>query len=264
MRTVEEYTKILDLHGTGFNFCQISKKLNIPRTTIRDFIKNNKDHSLVGLKESVANTIVDKLKFPSSIEDELIRKEYSYFLGIFLGDGCLSKLAYKNLYRLRIALDVKYPNIIQKVKNCVSIIMPNNAVSLVDISYRGKPSCINVSCYSKQWLQFLPFYQSGHKWKYKIELSDWQKQIVENYPKDFWLGLFHSDGSRYLHTNSSNYYYNFSQKSQDITNLFMWCSDLLGIKYGITKYIHPYGSNKIQIYNRKSIIFLDSFAGAKT
>jgi hypothetical protein len=37
---------------------------------------------------------------------------YVYLLGLYLGDGCIS-YTHRGVYRLRIALDTRYPGIIQ-------------------------------------------------------------------------------------------------------------------------------------------------------
>jgi hypothetical protein len=248
MRSVEEYIKILDLHKTGNNHGQIAKQLNIPRTTVRDFLK-------------IKSNIVPKNKVPLPIEDEAFRKNYAYFLGIFLGDGCLS-LGKKNVYRCRITLDAKYSDIISKTKNCISTIMPNNKTSIVYRPYKGMPSCVDVSCYSKEWIKVLTFYIAGPKWTHSIKLEDWQQSIVEKYPHEFWLGLYHSDGTRYVQTNTGKFVYSFCQKSEDITNLFKWCSDLLDIKY--TSYKRDNMYNIVGFYSRASVSFIDTFAGQKT
>lgn len=147
MRTISEYENIIDLWGKGFNNCQISRQLNIPRCTVRDFIKGYKNDSLILLTRKInLNSILDKIINQHTAEADL-------------------------------------------------------------------------------------------------------------------LGLFHSDGSRYKSTAANKYYYNFVQKSEDITNLFIWCSNILGIKFHVGRY--P-GKNKIQIYDARSIEYLDTFAGNKT
>ncbi len=244
MRTQDEYNKIVVLYKKGMNNCAISKQLNIPRTTVRDMI---------------SNPLYIKSPFVIPVNNNDFRKIYSYFLGVFLGDGCLS-LHKKSVYRCRITLDVKYPNIITKTKLCIESIMQNNKVSIVNRLRQGKPSCVDVSCYSKEWVKLLPFYKPGPKWKYKIQLEDWQQSIIKEYPKEFWLGLYHSDGCRYKQTNCNSYYYCFAQKSEDITNLFTWCSDLLNIKYRILR--RP-NINIITITDKISRQKLDTFAGPK-
>jgi DNA-binding transcriptional regulator WhiA len=261
MRTTAEYDQIIKLNNDKLNHCEISRQLNIPRSTIRDFLKSYKNNTLIYQTKRIGtNAILSKIMEPPSAENETLQKEYSYLLGMFLGDGCICK-APKNVYRLRISSDAKYPNLINKIKLCVSTLFPNNKVSLIHILNNGKPSCIDISLYSKDLVLFFPCYRPGKKWKYKLELSNWQSKIVETYPKEFWLGLFHSDGSRYKQTNANRYYYCFAQKSEEITNLFIWCCNLLNIKYGVTKNAI---TNRIQIYNKDSIAFLDTFAGPKT
>jgi hypothetical protein len=44
---------------------------------------------------------------------------YVYLLGIYLGDGMLT-LAPKRVWRLRISLDAKYPEIIDRCKNAIA------------------------------------------------------------------------------------------------------------------------------------------------
>ena len=46
MRTQEEINKVLELYKTNKNFCDISRKLNIPRGTIRAWIKSSRKQKM--------------------------------------------------------------------------------------------------------------------------------------------------------------------------------------------------------------------------
>jgi intein-encoded DNA endonuclease-like protein len=264
MRTTEEYNKILAFNSDGLNVSQISKQLNIPRTTVRDIVKPTyvklyPDKSF-RFNHEQNNLLLDRIKNPISNEDEIMRKNYSYLLGMFLGDGCLTKDK-KNVYRIRVTCDAKYPNIIDLVFNSVQTAMPNNKAYKVYRYYKDKLSCVDVSCYSKDWVLLFPFYQKGRKWTYKIALEKWQQDIIDLYAKDFWLGLYHSDGCRYI-AKKKYVYYNFTQKSNDIFNLFLNTSNTLGVTCSAYKKLGVY--NIAAITNKETVNFVDSFAGPKT
>lgn len=284
MRTLEEYKSILELREQGYNYSAIARKTKIPRETVRDCVKtyenvekllsdyNDPTRSMRMYKTNKNRDTINSMKNPLDGKDELFRERYAYLLGIFLGDGCLSKDK-KNVYRIRVSCDAKYTGIIQKIQSTIEHILPNNKVGLVIHEMnKGIPSCIDVCCYSKDWVLLFPFYKPGRKHTYKIQLEEWQERIIKDYPKEFWLGLFHSDGSRYISTQKpckkhSNIYshtcYNFTQKSKDIMNLFIWCSGLLGLETKAR--MRSDGScYVVSIYKQKYVAFLDTFAGAKT
>ena len=47
MRTTTEYNNIIKLDSDGLNHCEISRQLNIPRSTIRDYLKSYKNNTLI-------------------------------------------------------------------------------------------------------------------------------------------------------------------------------------------------------------------------
>src|ERR1700722_2431384 len=159
MRTLAEYQEVMRLHNQGLNDCEIARQLKIPRGTIRDMIKKPNYHNNKP-KANIANTnLLNSLQNPITQEDEDLQKTFAYVLSMYLGDGCLS-LHRRKVYRLRVSLDAKYPNIINQAQQAVQILMPRNKVSLVQVPYKGKPSCTVVSCWSKDWTKLFPFYQT--------------------------------------------------------------------------------------------------------
>lgn len=121
-------------------------------------------------------------------------------------------------------------------------------------------------------INLFPGYQQGRKHTYKIELHPWQESLVQRYPKHFWRGLFHTDGSRYFVSKQNLYNYSFVQKSDDIMNLFLNCCKQLGIKS--TCYFHKSGGLTKDGLIKTSLVwatskqnevkFLDTFAGPKS
>jgi len=59
---------------------------------------------------------------------------------------------------------------------------------------------IRVTSFWKAWPLFFPQHGPGSKLDRKIELVEWQQEIVDERPKAFIRGLVHSDGSRCLNT----------------------------------------------------------------
>lgn len=50
---------------------------------------------------------------------------YAYLLGMYLGDGCLSK-ARRGVYRLRISVDLRYPAIIDECEAAIRELLPRS------------------------------------------------------------------------------------------------------------------------------------------
>jgi hypothetical protein len=50
---------------------------------------------------------------------------YGYLLGLYLGDGCISRSG--RVWKLRITLDASYPGIIRRCREAIDILMPGSA-----------------------------------------------------------------------------------------------------------------------------------------
>lgn len=253
MRTFKDYRTILNLYKNGLNKCQISRKTNIPRSTIRCIIKKyNGDVSKLA-KEEVSKT--SGINIPYGFESHH-RYQYLYLLGMYLGDGYINKEP--RCYRMRIFLDIKYPLIINDVVNAVKILLPHNKVR----TYKRKnENCVEIISFSKLWSKFIPQWAGGRKHKRKITLKQWQKSIIKDYPWLFLKGLIHSDGSRDLNAyykNKEYPRYQFHNRSQDIQNMFKWCCREVGIHYTVS-------NNKeiTSIARRKDVQILDKKIGNK-
>src|SRR5919201_552402 len=103
----------------------------------------------------------DKANFP-----EITAYAYGYLLGLYLGDGRLSKHA--RAHRLRIHLDRAYPLIIAECGAAMSIVMPVNAV-LVQRRRTGRVN--EVSAYSTHWPCLFPQHEPGMKHTRRIVLE---------------------------------------------------------------------------------------------
>lgn len=162
MRSERERLVVLHLAGWGLNASQISGMAGIPRSTVRDWLGPRPPR----LRREVS---VDLTALPES--------EYSYLLGFYLGDGTISR-GRRDVYRLRIKTDSRYPGIIAECAQAMGAVMPKNRVHIQQMPYRA----VEIGCSSKAWPLFFPQHGPGRKHLRKIELAPWQQKIVEPLP----------------------------------------------------------------------------------
>jgi hypothetical protein len=103
----------------------------------------------------------------------------------------------------------------------------------------------------------------GRKHLRPIELAEWQQRIADCCPREFLRGLIHSDGCRVIACERKGRNvrfaprYSFSNRSEDIKNLFCDTCDALGIRW-----TRPSEKN-IAVYRLASVARLDEFVGPK-
>ncbi len=186
---------------------------------------------------------------------------YAYLLGLYLGDGCLTRQR-KGVYLLSIACDDAWPGLITAAKGATGQVMLASAV----FSARRK-GMTEVKSTSKHWPCLFPQHGPGVKHTRKIELADWQQVIVDRYPGDFARGLFHSDGCRSINRvrrqlpDGEHWYeyprYTFSNKSRDILGLCGAALDRLEVQW---RYARP---DVISVARKEAVARLDAHVGPK-
>jgi hypothetical protein len=108
-----------------------------------------------------------------------------------------------------------------------------------------------------------PQHGPGRKHKRKIELVEWQREIVRAAPGEFLRGLIHTDGWRgtnRVRVKGKDYAYpryQFSNRSDDIRTLFTDVCDMLEIAW------RPWGRWHISVARREAVAKLDAFVGYK-
>ena len=163
----------------------------------------------------------------------------------------------KEAYRLRIVLDCAYHNVIAECADAMSSVMPRN---VVNVQKRNHENCVEVGSSSRSWPFLFPQHGPGPKHERKIELTEWQLEIVEQHPEMLVRGLIQSDGCRCLNKSMGRVHirYLFVNASEDIRRIFCNACDQLSIKWR-----HP-KERTISIARRESTALLDTFVGPKT
>lgn len=187
--------------------------------------------------------------FPINVEQE---RDYAYVLGMYLGDGHLARL--RRTWVLRIYLDMRQPEIADR---CAQAMARVNKFHRVGRSMRGGMTIVrsNGVC----WLRLIPQHGPGRKHKRAIRLDPWQREIIKRVPMSFLRGLIESDGCRFDRVVADKIYpaYNFTNRSKDILELFLWTCQLLGVHYTTpTKYA-------VSIARRPDVARLDVAIGPK-
>lgn len=257
MRTYEEYHEILTLWEMYGSKKLIARKTGISRSTVRDCIK--KFGNVAGLEAyrvrnvEIAGQSGLVVELKKQDDPENLHEHYAYLFGLYLGDGCISKM--NRVHRLRIALDMKYPDIIQSAVDVLETLFPDNKIGIVNCI-----GCVNVSLYHKFLPQIFPQDGDGKKHLRDIILEDWQQHIVDEYPLEFFRGLYHSDGSRSRNVvNGKNYpRYMFGNYSDDIRKLFTDTAEKLGLNWTTAN------ARNVAISRREDVAWLDERVGAKS
>jgi hypothetical protein len=150
---------------------------------------------------------------------------YSYLLGIYLGDGYISRTL--RTYRLEVSLHRNQERVIARVAGAITMLRPGRPVGL-----RRRGSVTIVNAYANAWPVLFPQHGSGRKHQRPIVLEPWQRRIVEQYPSEFLRGCIESDGCRHRRIVAGRNYpaYSFTNHSADILELFLWACGMVGLR----------------------------------
>lgn len=254
MRSREEVGRVLELVAAGQHDEEIARATGIPRRTVSGWRRGDGRGEAARTSSCTwgrCSLVPDFSTVPPG--------PYAYLLGIYLGDGCISG-ARRNVWRIRITLDSVYPGIIRECCDALEAVLPGKHARA---GARRDSRCVEVSMWSKHWPCLIPQHGPGRKHLRPIHLVPWQARIVSNQPKSFLRGLIHSDGTRIVATERKGSYmrraprYAFSNRSEDIKELFCQSCDQLGVRW-----TRP-SDCQIAIYRKASVAILDEFVGPK-
>ncbi len=245
MRSREEFEEVQRLIATGKNDCEIARLTGIPRKTVWEWRRRPPSSDRPRAGQSACGVEHDLPSLPG--------KPYAYLLGLYLGDGCISKAA--RSYTLRVTCDKRYPSIIHRCRQAIDALFPRQRAGV----YWRRSGCADVYQCSKHWPCLLPQHGPGRKHHRKIALERWQQEIVDRETEEFVMGLIHSDGCRVVANDRGvlSVRYHFSNRSEDIIGLFTAALDRLGITWRRSdKYT-------VSIYRKAATARMDEFIGPK-
>jgi hypothetical protein len=190
---------------------------------------------------------------------------YSYLLGVYLGDGCLTVRHGGHGAQLVVACDAAYPALIDESWAAIVLTSLNGTVSRVTPRAQR---CVRLQSAWKGWTAAFPQHGPGRKHTRRIELESWQQAIVDEHPREFLRGLLHSDGCRTVNRfktklpsgRVAEYAYPrwfFSNRSDDIRRLFCDTCDAVGVRWTQSN------PRNISVSHRRSVALLDEWVGPK-
>jgi hypothetical protein len=202
----EVRTEALRLVAAGINDCEIARRLDVARTTVRDW-RRPQYVSRLGRCPRCWHRI-RRLEFSDH--------DYAELLGLYLGDGHISRSA--RTQRLRIFLDSKYPTIVSEADALLRRCFPQNPVGRV-LFHDGAEVVLHVYCAHLSCL--FPQHGPGKKHHRRIALEEWQRAIVAAAPWAFIRGCIRSDGCVFINRTGRYEYlsYGFANYSSDILDL---------------------------------------------
>lgn len=235
--------------GAGESLNSISKRLGISRAALREW----RDRGERPARPSDC---------PRCGTATLDAPSYAHLLGLYLGDGCLSRHR-RDVFALRIACDDVYPRLIDEAESAVRAVHPNRPVHRV-----AAVGYTSVVSYWKHWPCLFPQHGPGRKHLRTIALADWQQEIVAEHPELLLRGLFNSDGCRVANWTTRTVAgqvkryeyprYMFSNESPDIMRICQQALDQLTIPWRMPR------PNALSVARHEAVATLDTFIGPKS
>jgi hypothetical protein len=235
----------LDLVARGLNDCEISRRLGVPRRTVRDWRVSPYE------PKRVRGACLRCWRPSTPIV--FTPDDYAELLGLYLGDGHISVMA--RTQRLRLTLDTRYPVIVRDAADLLARVMPFNKVG-GQLRHDGRMAVLRA--YHSHWTCLLPQHGPGKKHDRRIILEPWQESLVERAPWAFLRGCIRSDGCVFINRTGKYAYesYDFANLSSDIRLLFAATCERVGVECRV----YP---RRVRIYRRASVALMREHVGGK-
>jgi hypothetical protein len=260
--TVAEALRLRDEEGLGAR--HVARRLGLPLGTVRDWHAGKLPrHSRTTLRngEPLPPTCASCGHGEHRFEE--LPRAYVYLLGLYLGDGTISKHR-RGVYRLRVFLDKKYPRIVGECDQAMRKVVPRSRVERL----LTPSNCFQVSSYSRSWPCLFRQHGPGMKHTRQIWLAEWQQELAERWPEALLRGMIHSDGCRFTNTRGksdtwSAPRYAFGNVSTDITSIFCTACDKLGLRWTAVFREDERKAVTIYVSRKADVARMDEFIGPK-
>jgi transposase-like protein len=265
MHPPEVKAEALALAQAGLNDCEVSRRLGIPRGTIRDWRRPS--------YVSRRTTPLERCPrcWRSAKPMRFTADDYSELLGLYLGDGCISESA--RTQRLRLHLDAKYPRMNDEIRALLRRCFPENPLGEPHVpvsAWSGRSDTLVIlSIYSRHLGCLFPQHGTGRKHERTIRLESWQWRVVQAAPWAFLRGCIRSDGCAFINRTDIHravpyeyLSYAFSNRSKNIVDLFTRACELAGVHdYRVSG--KPGGCWSVRINRRDSVALMREHVGLK-
>lgn len=194
----------LDLIALGLNDCEVSRRIGVPRRTVRDW----RVPTYVPRTRAKIRSLCLRCWQPTSTVS-FTPAVYAELLGLYLGDGHITQMA--QAQRLRLMLDAKYPVIVEEAAELIAGVVPDNSVGR---QYPHEGRMVTLHAYHQHWACLFPQHGPGKKHDRAIALEPWQQALIARAPWLFLRGCIRSDGCVFFDRTGA-----YTYETYDFTNL---------------------------------------------
>ena len=151
------------------------------------------------------------------LRDAPAPRRTAYLLGMYLGDGCISRMG-------ACLAPTDRPATRSTRRSSLAAARRSTCSCPAARSDHAAPDRMRRTSrlYSKHWPCLFPQHGPGRKHNRRIALEPWQQALVDQATEEFVCGLIHSDGCRVVANDRGvrSIRYHFSNRSEDIIGLF--------------------------------------------
>ena len=228
------------LAAAGHRDADVAQRTGLPRTTVRD------------IRLSAMPDLCPRC-WRRAAPANWTAGTYAFVLGLYLGDGCISRAG--RTFRLRLSLDSRYPGVVTAARSALG---RGFAANRVGETHADGGSTVILSVYSSHLPCLFPQHGPGKKHERRIHLEPWQAAAVDSTPFEFLRGCIWSDGCTFVNRTGPYEYltYDFCNRSDDIRELFTGACRSLGLDYRMN-------GDRVRINRRKSVERLVESIGTK-
>ena len=241
---METKNEALRLAGLGLNDCEIARRLEVPRTTVRDWRKPRyvpRDRPACPLcGERSRPVVLERSRTPSCSASTW---------GTGTSRTCLERSGYGS------SSDTRYPAIVDDAARLIQTLLPANRVRRM-LAEQGRMAV--VWSYSSHLSCLFPQHGDGKKHERAIVLEPWQRDLVAAAPWALLRGLIRSDGCVFVNRTGRYEYlsYEFANRSADILDLCEQTCRSVGLRP--RRY-----ARAIRLYRREDVALLVDHEGVK-
>jgi hypothetical protein len=235
----------LALIAAGLNDCEVARRLDLPRTTVRDWRRPTYSPKTgAGICPRCWRAARRRIVFTDA--------DYAELLGLYLGDGHIVRSGRSD--RFRLFLDTRYSGIISDARALLERCFPEGGVGLAR-SAKGTTTIISLYC------THLACLFPARAWEEARAVDRARRLATSDCRRQSWpflRGLIRSDGCVFVNRTGPYEYlsYDFTNHSADILGLFADACRFVGVDY------RAY-SKRVRIYRRASVALMLEHVGLK-